>query len=102
MLLRRPLVEGLDAIELGYAFRPQYWGRGLATEATGALLRIAFETLGEPEAVAITGPQNAASRRVMEKNGLTYRRDFLFREQETVLYGITKAQWQSKFTSPQV
>lgn len=102
VLLRRPLLHGLDAIELGYAFRPQYWGLGLATEAAGGLLRIAFETLDEPEALAITGPENAAARRVMEKNGMTYRRDFVFHELDSVLYGITKAQWQSRFTSPQV
>lgn len=102
MLLRRPLMERLDAIELGYAFRPQLWGVGLATEAADGLLSIAFQTLDEPEAVAITGPQNAASRRVMEKNGLSYRCEFRFREQDSVLYGITQAQWQSRSASPQV
>lgn len=101
LLLRRPLVDGLDAIEIGYAFRPSYWGLGLATEAARALLAIAFDTLGEPQAVAITAPQNAASRRVMEKNGLSYRQNFIFSGTfETVLYGITKEEWLLKSTPP--
>lgn len=100
MLLRRPILEGIDAIEVGYAFRPQFWGQGYATEGTQALLQIAFDTLNEPEAIAITAPQNFASRRVMEKNGMSFRRDFIFREKfETVLYGITKDEWQQKSTS---
>lgn len=96
MLLRRPLREGLDAVEVGYAFRPQFWGRGLATEGTRALLGVAFDVLGEPEAVAITSPQHAASRRVLEKNGMTLRDEFSFGGKAVVLYGITQAQWRSQ------
>lgn len=95
MLLRRPIIEGLDAIEVGYAFRPKFWGRGLATEGTRALLGIAFDDLGEPQAVALTAPHHTASRRVMEKNGMSLRQEFTFLDKPAVLYGITQAQWRA-------
>ena len=100
MLLRRPLIEGLDAIEVGYAFRPQFWGRGLATEGTRALLGVVFEDLAEPQAVALTAPHHTASRRVMEKNGMTLRQEFQFAGKPAVLYGITQAQWRSSAAQP--
>ena len=48
------------------------WGRGYATEAALAAVAFAFEELDRPEVISIAHPENAASRRVMEKAGLTY------------------------------
>lgn len=55
--------------ELGYAFRPDAWGRGYATELALASLAWADETLGLPEVRAFAHPDNAASRRVLAKAG---------------------------------
>ena len=55
--------------ELGWAFDPARWGRGLATEAGAACVRWAFEELRIPRLVSITTEENVASRRVMEKLG---------------------------------
>ena len=58
------------AIELGYVIHPRFQGNGYATEALGIaigeLFRLGFQAV-------ITGAfrQNAASIRVMEKNGMT-------------------------------
>ena len=59
-------------VELAYRFGREFWGRGYATEAAGACLRYGFERLGLERIIAITSPAHVASRRVMEKNGLTY------------------------------
>lgn len=62
--------------ELGYCLRAASWGRGYATEASRALIAKAFTDLGVHRVFAQTMAVNAASRRVMEKSGLTYLRTF--------------------------
>lgn len=53
--------------EAGWAFVPQAWGRGLATEAMGAVLDWASTVLNVPEIRCIIDPENTASIRVAEK-----------------------------------
>lgn len=62
-----------DEIEVGWAVAVEARGRGLATEAAGAVVAYAFDVLGVDEVVAYTSPGNAASQRVMEKLGMTVR-----------------------------
>ncbi|HKK77630.1 MAG TPA: GNAT family N-acetyltransferase [Saprospiraceae bacterium] len=64
----RPLSH-TDHFELGYRFLRRHWGKGYATEAGQRLLQYAFHELKLTEVVAITLPENQASRRVMEKLG---------------------------------
>lgn len=59
-------------VEIGWRLAAEYWGRGYATEAARAALRFGFETLGLSEIVSFTVPDNARSRRVMEKIGMTH------------------------------
>lgn len=56
-------------VEVGYSFRPQAWGQGYATELVAASLEIADKVLRLPEVRAFAKPENAASRRVLEKAG---------------------------------
>src|SRR3954453_2097181 len=72
---RHVTVEGADEVELAYAYMPEFWGRGLATEMARATLALAFGRLGLAEIVAFTLPTNLASRRVMEKAGFAFDRD---------------------------
>jgi len=55
--------------ELGYSFHPSAWGRGYATELAQACLGWADTALELPEVTAFAHPNNAASRRVLEKAG---------------------------------
>jgi RimJ/RimL family protein N-acetyltransferase len=65
------LADG-DEVEVGYRFLRGYWGQGYATEAARAAIRFAFDELGLDRVVAVTLPTNQASRRVMEKCGLSF------------------------------
>jgi len=56
-------------VEVGYSFRPQAWGRGYATELVAASLETGDKVLHLPEVRAFARPNNAASRRVLEKSG---------------------------------
>ena len=58
--------------ELGFHLHRAYWGRGMAEEAAGAVIRFAFESLGLKTLFAGHHPDNAASRRVLEKLGFQY------------------------------
>lgn len=62
----------MPAVEIGWRLAPRYWNLGLATEGARAVLRQAFGPLGLHELVSITVPGNLASRRVMEKIGMTH------------------------------
>ncbi len=65
-------------VDLGYRFLPQYWGRGLATEASVACLAYGFETLGLKRIVGYTDPENRASMRVLEKLGMVRKEPILY------------------------
>ena len=58
--------------EVGWLYDRAVWGRGYATEAALDVVRYALKEIGRPEVISIAHPDNAASRRVMEKAGLTY------------------------------
>lgn len=63
-----------SVVSLGYRLRASAWGHGYATEGARALVRRAFTELGVSQIVATTMAVNIASRRVLEKAGLTYTR----------------------------
>jgi len=54
---------------LGFAFAREYWGRGLATEASRAFVRFGLGELGLTRIVATVQAGNLASLRVLEKAG---------------------------------
>ena len=61
-----------DEIDIGYRFLPEYWGLGIATEASEAILEYGFNTLGLERIIAIAMKENKASIRVMEKVGMKF------------------------------
>jgi RimJ/RimL family protein N-acetyltransferase len=57
-------------VEVGWRLARKFWGRGFATEAARAALRVAFERLSLPEVVSFTAVGNLRSRAVMERIGM--------------------------------
>jgi RimJ/RimL family protein N-acetyltransferase len=76
-------------IEVGYRFLRSCWGCGYATEAANASLAFGLGELGLERIVAVTMPDNAGSRRVMEKCGLRYVGTMHVYGHEHVKYEIT-------------
>jgi [ribosomal protein S5]-alanine N-acetyltransferase len=68
-LVRR---EGLDDVDIGFAFLPAFRASGYAYEAAQAVLAHGREVLKLKRVVAITVPENTASIRLLEKLGLRY------------------------------
>ncbi|KAJ5281327.1 hypothetical protein N7478_006699 [Penicillium angulare] len=59
--------------DVGFVTLPELNGKGYATEATKGLIEYATKDLGIDGVFGFTGPDNIASRRVLEKAGLEFR-----------------------------
>lgn len=68
-------VDGASEVEIGYDFLSAYWGRGLATEAAGAVRDYAFRSLGLKRVISLIQPSNLASLRVAEKIGMVKEKE---------------------------
>ena len=84
--IRHATVEDRDQIELAYAIRSDYWGKGFATEISIAGLKLGFDELHLDQIVAFTLTHNRASRAVMKNCGFTYQRDIIHAGLPHVLY----------------
>lgn len=101
-LMMLPPVPGPAVAELGYRLHRRHWRQGLASEASRALLRHAFDTVGLSRVIAQTMAVNLGSRGVMAAVGLRYVRTFhpAFEdplpgtEQGEVEYEMTREMWQ--------
>ena len=80
-------------IEIGYRLHPDYWNRGLITEAARAVRDHGFADLELPRVISLIHPENIPSRRVAEKNGMKVEKEITFRGFPTLVYAITREQW---------
>lgn len=86
-----------DEIDLGYRFLPEFWGKGIATEASEAILHYGFQTLKLNRIIAIALPENLASIRVMEKVGMDFEKMAPYEpEGEDVTWYCCDAKWLGK------
>jgi RimJ/RimL family protein N-acetyltransferase len=89
--------------DLGYRLVRRHWRKGLASEASRALLRHAFDTVGQSRAIAQTMAGNTGSRGVMKAIGMRYVRTYYPSWDEPlpgadlgeVEYEMTRAMWQA-------
>jgi RimJ/RimL family protein N-acetyltransferase len=66
--------DTLPDVDVGYAFLPEFRGKGYAYEAAAAVLDHGNRAFGLRRIVAITTPTNDASIRVLEKAGMRFER----------------------------
>ena len=83
-------------IEVGYAVMKDFWGRGYASEAAEAFLSYGFERLNLEKIVAVAVPENAGSRRVMEKIGMRFDYVGQFYGNSLVHYSISREDFLSR------
>src|SRR5687768_4585631 len=64
------IVDEVEELEIAYRIDPEYWSQGIATEAARAVRDYGFDQLKLTRLISLIHPENAASKRVAEKNGL--------------------------------
>lgn len=82
--------------ELNYLLDRPHWGQGLGTEMALACLRGGFGRHGFGAVVAFTRPENAASRRVMEKIGMRCEGEADAHGVAAVRYAITRDEFERR------
>jgi RimJ/RimL family protein N-acetyltransferase len=69
---QQPFIAHANWVEIGWALRREFWGRGYASEMGRAGLAYAFDVLGVQAVVSCTVRHNVRSRAVMERIGMRY------------------------------
>jgi len=86
--------------EVGYIFNPVHAGRGYATEATRAMLRIGFEDLGLHRICGRLDARNGASARVLERVGMRREAHLVENERfkgewaDELVYAMLDREWR--------
>lgn len=64
----------LRETDIGFAFLPQYWGKGYAVEAASAVIHFGYDKLQLKRIVGLVSAGNVASIKVLTKIGLTFEK----------------------------
>jgi len=83
-------------MEIGWRLRRDRWHRGLATEASVALARFAFDKLDAPELYAVCDAENLASAAVMERLGMRRRGIERWYERDLLTYTMTPEEFAAR------
>ena len=65
-----------NVMDLGYFIKEEYWGKGIVTEASKAVINYAFNNLNTIKIVAGCVVDNKGSERVMQKLGMIKEAEF--------------------------
>jgi RimJ/RimL family protein N-acetyltransferase len=89
-------------VEIGWRLAFEYWGKGYATEAAKAALKVGFYRLNLPEIVSFTAINNHRSSAVMERLGMIQTETFEHPSltvghplREHCLYRLSREKWDS-------
>jgi [ribosomal protein S5]-alanine N-acetyltransferase len=94
-------VDGVNEIEIGYRLQRDFWNRGLTTEAARAVRNHGFRDLKLERVISLIHPDNQASRRIAEKNGMILERETTFKGFPTFVFTITRTQWMKLSGDPE-
>jgi [ribosomal protein S5]-alanine N-acetyltransferase len=86
-------VDDTPEIEIGYRLHPDYWNQGFATEAACAVRDHGFGALNLRRLISLIHPDNTASRRVAEKNGMQLEKATTFKGFAIQVFAISREQW---------
>lgn len=86
----RPRTENPAQWEIGYYLREEEWGKGIGTELAGALVEYGFENMGLNAVYATVDYENLASRRILEKAGMSFFEEVTDEQGPFCLYRVRK------------
>jgi RimJ/RimL family protein N-acetyltransferase len=88
--IRHIIVDGVEEIEIAYAFKREFWGRGLASEIATALTDIGLAQLELPSLIGLVLVGNVASRHVLKKSDYILEKNTISRGEDVVIYRIRR------------
>ncbi|MCA6364970.1 MAG: GNAT family N-acetyltransferase [Bacteroidetes bacterium] len=77
--------DGLEDVDIGFAFLPEYQGKGYALEAAKEVMNFAA-TKGISNVVAITTPDNEKSVALLRKIGFTQQTAIVMNDESLLLH----------------
>ena len=87
-------LDNSDETEIGYRMLPEFWGKGIATEVSFALVEYGFTEAGLDRIVGICRPENIASQRVLLKAGLIYEEQRHYYNTGVNYYALNRVNWK--------
>ena len=91
--------------EIGFIFNPEFSGRGYATEASNALLKVGFETLKLHRIYGRCEARNVASYKLMERLNMRREAHLIHNElfkgewSDELIYALLRTEWEERSTS---
>jgi RimJ/RimL family protein N-acetyltransferase len=86
-------VDGEQLPEIGYHLRRDMWGQGFATEAARACRAYGFRVLEADLLISLIRPENVASCRVADRNGMTIWKETVRAGLRHYVYRISREMW---------
>jgi RimJ/RimL family protein N-acetyltransferase len=82
--------DGLNDVDLGFAFRPNFWRNGYAFESAAAVMGYGGTALGLRRIVAILSKDNHRSSKLLKRLGFSFERTVKLHpdDEELDLYAI--------------
>lgn len=91
-------LDDMGEVDLGYRFKKEFWGKGIATETGRVSLDFGFHTLELERIIAMVLPENTGSIRVLEKLGFTFEKEVM----EEGLLAHLYALFRENYTDPTI
>lgn len=88
--LARPFVEVPGQLEIGYTLAKAYWGKGIATAVSRALVEYCFTHTSVRDVVALTHLENIGSQKVLIKAGFSRAPHNILRDQKEAAYFVLR------------
>ena len=91
-----------DKFEMGYFILEKYWGKGIVTESSGALLDYCFNELNAMKIIAGCNKDNVESEKIMKKLGMVKEAEFINhlvlhgKLCDRVEYRMLKEEWEKQ------
>ncbi|CAM1358631.1 GNAT family N-acetyltransferase [Tenacibaculum xiamenense] len=84
--------EGVEGVDVGFAFLPGYEGKGYAYEASQKIMEMAFTDFGISKVSGVTVKENVASQGLLKKLGLTFKKyvNLPNDDEELMLFSVQK------------
>ena len=90
------ILQPWNEVSLSYILHPNYWGKGLATEAVRSVFNFAFSQLKLQEIVAWIMPDNKASLNVASKMGMSLKREEVYKNHLFYVMSLNQEDWSRK------